>query len=878
MNYPFKNNLILDPKIFKKSIYGNKQKYREYVNKAEVCSLIKNHQDYIYKEDSPQKRVFNSTKDQLKKYLKKWNDKGYFEVETALPKHKWGRHNPIGQVGLAVMHRATRHSLVHKKYIDCDMVNAQPFIINTIIKQNKTNTRNEQELSVPFLEQYCENRDAMLEAIQAHYGVVKDDAKKLIIAILNGGHYKTWETKMNINPMETETPQDIISLYETYQPFLRAVYDNNKKIFDDVIEKQKDLPDHYDLTEYTERQMERTTGALFYTTIERHIQETAIDYLVRRKGFNLTEDFIPSQDGFMYIIERDYGDLINDIQEIVAMRWGIPIQFKLKAFDEKFEIMDFNDTYNWIEIISRSGIADFIIAKLGDDICYENGTLYVYLNKRWCKNEDADILLKRYINTKIYEEVKDLIETNYMEDDIDKQLKEIRSLTETKASFTDIIQQLKGGIGKPKVKFDSNPYLLPFKNGVIHLLDLETLPVDDCFYEHHRDDYITIDTGYDYDYEPASEEIKNWINSIMPDPAKQKLLLQYLASCLDGKIYQKFFMLCGGGGNGKGSLIDYMEAVLTIFFIKASNSLLKSWGEVAGGTNSDLVALKNKRMIIFEEMGKSKVPLDTNLLNKMTGGGQITARDLFKTTEQFELEATFGGTANVMPPLADTTNESDKRRWIVEEFDSQFTEDQHKVGTTYKCDGQTRTYRQADAKYSDKQWYQTNKLSFINLLLEAYKQNIQEQKEKCAVNEAFRFIQIKFDLPDSVKAKTEKFLNGNNLIDKAFNRTYIKTDKKTDRIKSKDIKETILSSQTFQRASEFDRKKFSVKKEFEKYIGSKFIIVQDKSKVKCIEFYRLRTESELEDYDKQFIEDDDEEDESIQEANDDDVESENEEE
>jgi hypothetical protein len=323
-----------------------------------------------------------------------------------------------------------------------------------------------------------------------------------------------------------------------------------------------------------------------------------------------------------------------------------------------------------------------------------------------------------------------------------------------------------------------------------------------------------------------------------------------------------------------------MEAILTVFFIKASNGLLKSWGETAGGTNSDLVALKNKRMVIFEEMGKSKVPLDTNLLNKMTGGGQLTARDLFKSTETFNLVATIGGTANVPPPLADSANESDKRRWIMKEFDTQFTEEAHKVGTTYKCDGQTRTYKLANPKYSDDKWYQDNKLEFINLILEAYKQNIKEQKEKCGAGEVFRFIQIKFDVPESVKAKTEKFLNGNNLIDKAFNRTYIKTNKNTDRIKSKDIKEKIIESDTFQRASEFDRKKFSVKKEFEKYIGSKFIIVLDKNKTKCIEFYRERTIAELLEYDKQFIDDDDEDEptETTEETNEDDIETEDEDE
>jgi phage/plasmid-associated DNA primase len=889
MNYPFKNNLTLDPKIYKKSIYGAKQKYREYVSKTDVCSLIKNHQDYIYTQDSPQKRQFNCVKDQLKKYLKQYNDKGYFEIDTALPKHKWGRQNPVGQVGLSVLHRSTRHSLVHKNYMDCDMVNAQPFIISEIIKQNKCNTRDEQELRVPFLEQYCDNRDAMLVAVQEHYGVVKDDTKKLIIAILNGGHYLTWENKMKINHMETGTPQDIIQFYEDYQPVLRLIYENNKKIIDDVLEKQKDLPDHYDITEYNERQQQRTAGALFYTTIERHLQETAIEYLVRRKGFILTEDIIPSQDGFMYRKHRHYEDLIDDVQEIVASKWGIEIKFKLKEFDEKFDILPFDDAIDWDRIITRTGIAEYTANKLGDSLCLLNGSIYVYLENKWMTDDDADIKLKRYINTVIYEDFRELIESNYIEDDLPKRLKELRTITETKTAFTDIIQQIKGIVKPPAEPFDSKPYLLPFKNGVFDLALLEFKKVNKCFRPITKEDYIMLDTGYDYVEETNKrkiEEVSNYLKSIMPDEPMYNLLLQYLASALDGKLYQRFFMLIGQGGNGKGSIIDFMKMILGGFFVKASNSLLKNWGDTAGGANSDLIDLKNKRMVIFEEMGKSKVALDTNLLNNLTGGDTQRTREIFKKKEDIEIPATYGGTANV-PPTITSCNESDKRRWVMMPFNQNFTENRLMWGRKCKIDGQEITYREGNAKFTDPHWYKEHQMAFLQIILEAYEDNILEQRDtyyedkrlkaealkedECM--EPFKFIKIQFNLPECVKAITEKFLNAGNLIDKAFSRSYIKTNKKTDRIKIKEIKESILSSDTFQRATEFDRKKYSEHKEFEKYIGSKLAIVKDKHGTKVVEFYRLRDATELTDYDKQNMEDEEEEDketETTEEALDDD--------
>ena len=87
-------------------------------------------------------------------------------------------------------------------------------------------------------------------------------------------------------------------------------------------------------------------------------------------------------------------------------------------------------------------------------------------------------------------------------------------------------------------------------------------------YPYKFDDYMTLTSGFDFEEFVEKEnqdvvtDLVNFFNSIMPNMDHQLLLIQILASGLDGLLYQKFFMLNGEGGNGKGSIFELMKTLL----------------------------------------------------------------------------------------------------------------------------------------------------------------------------------------------------------------------------------------------------------------------------------------------------------------------------
>ena len=81
----------------------------------------------------------------------------------------------------------------------------------------------------------------------------------------------------------------------------------------------------------------KTCMSHFCCTIERHLQEACIKHLVEKKGFNI-DDIVPSQDGFMILIDLYYDDIIKECEEAMFNSYGLRVELKFKDFDEACDI------------------------------------------------------------------------------------------------------------------------------------------------------------------------------------------------------------------------------------------------------------------------------------------------------------------------------------------------------------------------------------------------------------------------------------------------------------------------------------------------------------------------------------------------------------
>ena len=409
----------LDRRDAENSIFLKRQ-MKEYAPIGKIKGFLKNEMGISYVGINRYKHfVFSKVsteQEQLSNYKALYMPtKQYYRVSHQLPKHKWGRIIPKGYMSLSVFHRPTRHSLCQDEYIDIDMSNAQPQVVYEMCRQDGISD------SVSALKEYCENPRKFRKAIMAIHNVSYDTAKQLPIRLMFGGGYSKWKEDYVVKD-DSKMPL-FVKLENQMSLIIDKVYNSNPQIEKDVLK--------VDNTKWKNiNEKKRGVMGLWGQTLERYLQETAIDFLVKRKGF-LLEDIVPSQDGFMPRKHLWYEGLIEDCEKSIMDKYGIIMKFLKKPFDEAIDIPDEDfslevdgngkRTYDIVKeefeehhckIINKSLYVkkngeDFIFMKKGDicssyehlqyeepkEITDKNGNTTIVWDKtaflpRWCKDED----------------------------------------------------------------------------------------------------------------------------------------------------------------------------------------------------------------------------------------------------------------------------------------------------------------------------------------------------------------------------------------------------------------------------------------------------------------------------------------------------------
>jgi len=189
-------------------------------------------------------------------------------------------------------------------------------------------------------------------------------------------------------------------------------------------------------------------------------------------------------------------------------------------------------------------------------------------------------------------------------------------------------------------KLNTNGWLMGFNNGVVDFEKRE-------FRAGRPDDYITFQTGHDYVelseiHQPLIDKINDFFQKICPvqnsrgEYAMKEYLLDFLAACLIGvKREELFFILYGSGSNGKGILDDLMKCALGDYHQSLPTSILTNEPVKPGGTSSEIYALIGKRFVMGSESSKGVV-CNEGTIKWLTGGGELTARELHKTQVKFK--------------------------------------------------------------------------------------------------------------------------------------------------------------------------------------------------------------------------------------------------
>lgn len=206
----------------------------------------------------------------------------------------------------------------------------------------------------------------------------------------------------------------------------------------------------------------------------------------------------------------------------------------------------------------------------------------------------------------------------------------------------EVIKHMEARLSLNTVLFDTDPYLINFKNGI---LDLETLTL----YPHTPDIYSTVTLNVDYNPNAhANVADKFFSDATCGDKDIEQLLYEALGYCFMKTVeLEKAFLLVGEGRNGKTTYLDIIKNIVGV-----ENSTTVDFKELAnsfgtGGLDGKLVSLAGD--ISNQRMSES----DT--FKKIVSGDQIRINEKYEKKYDAVVFTKLFFSANDIPKSADTT-------------------------------------------------------------------------------------------------------------------------------------------------------------------------------------------------------------------------------
>lgn len=192
-------------------------------------------------------------------------------------------------------------------------------------------------------------------------------------------------------------------------------------------------------------------------------------------------------------------------------------------------------------------------------------------------------------------------------------------------------------------KLNRDPDLFVCQSGTINLRTGEMR-------EHRADDFITACAPTSYNPDAAAPRFEQFLKEIF-DGCYEKVpfVQRWLGYCLTGHTKeQQMLFHTGLGGNGKGTLIDVVEAALGPNYCQTQQSSLLSL-ELKGAT-PELARLLGQRMVTIRETPDG-LELHDGLIKTLTGGDTIMGRMLYADHIEFRPTHKLQVFTNYMPMI-----------------------------------------------------------------------------------------------------------------------------------------------------------------------------------------------------------------------------------
>ena len=186
------------------------------------------------------------------------------------------------------------------------------------------------------------------------------------------------------------------------------------------------------------------------------------------------------------------------------------------------------------------------------------------------------------------------------------------------------------------------------------------------------EDLITLIANVDYDENAKCAEWEEFLKSAIPNENTRIYIQKFCGYCLLGITEEDvFFFLLGQGGSGKTTFTEAITAPMGDYAKTFPIELLTAnYRENTGEEPcSQLYNMRHCRLVFTNETKKNR-KFDTMKLKDWTGGGTLTARDLYKPPITFKPQFKILITGNFAPSIEDITDEGVRRRLRIIPFDT----------------------------------------------------------------------------------------------------------------------------------------------------------------------------------------------------------------
>ena len=482
-----------------------------------------------------------------------------------------------------------------------------------------------------------------------------------------------------------------------------------------------------------------------------------------------------------------------------------------------------------------------LFMKVNDDVVYDTQTrtFYTWFKNKWYEeNVKTGYYAKIHMRNCILHIIQQLkkwiniLSKTYDDDEVPESLKTQKELCVNYISMIKKIAvldvkwrelQMQSAEKCENFEFNENPDLIAFKNKKFNFKS-------NRFEELAKDDYITMDCGYDY-IEPETEDveyIKELVTKIFPNPEIRKSYLSIMYSCLLGYTKDKFVIANGSGGNGKGVINELLLHMLGDYAFEGSVGTLVEKMKT-GGSSPEIAGMHNKRLIRFKEPNATdKIKLGN--LKQLCDNDSINARMNYSNQTKTLLKGTLILENNKRLKFDGTPDEAEARRFMDIHFESTFT-DKKELLAKYKRQGLTNVFKAEEGLKTREFKKKYSCALFKYLIMEAPK---------------------KIYTAREVEDRTNEYIESNNDLFCWFRECFI--EDQGDYLKIKDIYDLYKASDDWEATSRKDRPKMNefkdnitTNKHIKMYYKDRHKISQKTDIRGVIVGWRVRTHDEMAD-------------------------------